>query len=151
MTLSETLHLENQAGHTTQTAQISRVAFWTGRVLSGLVILFMIFDGVTKLMMVEPVLKASAQLGLNVQQVAGIGIVLLICTLLYAIPRTAPLGAILLTGYLGGAVAIQLHAGNPLFETLFPVIFGVLVWAGLFARDEYLRKIVPVRRDGRKL
>jgi hypothetical protein len=75
----------------------------------------------------------------------GIGIILLICTVAYAIPRTSILGAILLTGYLGGAVATQLRAGNPLFETIFPIIFGVLIWAGVFLRDDRLRALVPFR------
>jgi hypothetical protein len=134
-TLNGTLILENQMSE-------SSGALWTGRIISGLVILFMIFDGVTKLMRVEPVLKASAELGLSIQQTVGIGIVALICTLLYAIPRTSILGAVLLTGYLGGAMAIQLRAGNPLFETLFPVMFGVLVWAGLAARDQRVRRLI---------
>ena len=134
-TLNGTLILENQMRE-------SSGALWTGRIISGLVILFMIFDGVTKLMRVEPVLKASAELGLSIQQTVGIGIAALICTLLYAIPRTSILGAVLLTGYLGGAMAIQLRAGNPLFETLFPVMFGVLVWAGLAARDQRARRLI---------
>ncbi len=129
-----------------QTPSPSKAALWTGRIISGVVVLFMVFDGVTKLMRVEPVLKAAAQLGFTVTQIAAIGILLLACTLIYVIPRTSVLGAILLTGYLGGAVATQVRAANPLFETLFPVIFGVLVWAGLFLRDRRLREMVPVRR-----
>ena len=145
-TLTETLQLGNQMQQAIQTAHTSKALPWTGRIISGLVILFMVFDGVTKLMKVEPVLKAAAQLGFSVQEIVGIGIVALICTLMYAIPRTSILGAILLTGYLGGATAIQVHVGNPAFETLFSVIFGVLVWAGLFARDQQLREMIPVRR-----
>jgi DoxX-like family len=135
----------NQMSSATEIRSQSKSALWTGRIISGLVVLFMVFDGVTKLMRVEPVLKAAAQLGFSVHQIVGIGIVLLICTLVYVVPRTSILGAILLTGYLGGAVAIQVRAGNPLFETLFPVIFGVLTWAGLFMRDHRLREMVPVR------
>jgi hypothetical protein len=137
--------LEHQKHPTIQTAPASQAALWAGRIISAIVILFMIFDGVTKLMKVEPVLKAAAQLGFSVQEIVGIGIIALICTVFYAIPQTSPLGALLLTGYLGGATAIQVHVGNPLFEMLFPVIFGVLVWAGLFARDERLRELIPVR------
>jgi uncharacterized membrane protein (UPF0182 family) len=123
----------------------SKAATWTGRAISGLVILFMIFDGVTKVLKVPQVIQASARLHLSMADTVGIGIVLLVCTALYAIPRTAILGAILVTGYLGGATAIQLQAQSPAFENVFPVIFGVLVWAGLFLRDAQVRSIMPVR------
>ena len=127
------------------TASNSKAATWTGRGISGLVILFMTFDGVTKVLKVPQVLQASARLHLSVADTVGIGIVLLICTALYAIPRTAILGAILLTGYLGGATAIQLQAQSPAFENAFPVIFGVLVWAGLYLRHAHVRSIMPLR------
>jgi hypothetical protein len=130
----------------TQAAPVSMKAVWTGRVISGLVVLFLLFDGVTKVMKVAPVLQASAQLGFPVSLIVAIGAVLLICTVIYAIPSTSILGAILLTGYLGGAVAIQARIGNPLFETLFPVIFGVLVWAGIVLRDNRLRALIPLRK-----
>jgi DoxX-like family len=137
---------EKQLQAAIQRPSQSKAALWTGRIVSGLVGLFLVFDGVTKLMRVEPVLKAAAQLGFSVEQIVWIGIVLLVCTLIFAIPRTAILGAILLTGYLGGATAIQVHVRNPVFETLFPVIFGVLVWAGIFLRDQQVRELIPVRR-----
>lgn len=124
----------------------SKASLWTGRIISGLMVLFLIFDGVTKLMKVEPVMKAAAQLGFTAAQMVGIGVLLLACTLLYVIPRTSILGAVLLTGYLGGATAIQVHAHNPIFETLFPVIFGAFVWAGLFLRDERLRVLIVKTR-----
>jgi DoxX-like family len=130
-----------------QTAPISKTALWTGRTISGLVVLFLLFDSITKLLKVDAVLKAAAQLGFSARQIVGIGLLLLICTIIYVIPRTSVLGAVLLTGYLGGATAIQVHVGNPMFETLFPVIFGVLVWAGLFMRDEMLRSLIPVRKQ----
>lgn len=123
----------------------SRAAIWTGRVISLLVILFLVFDGVTKVMQEKHVLAAAAQMGYSGEAMLWIGAVLLVCTVLYAIPRTSIFGAILLTGYLGGAVAIQAHAGKPLFDCSFPVIFGVLVWLGLFLRDAELRSIVPLR------
>jgi DoxX-like family len=123
----------------------SKAATWTGRAISGLVILFLVFDGVTKVLKVPQVVQASARLHLSMADTVGIGIVLLICTALYAIPRAAILGAILLTGYLGGATAIQLQAQSPAFENAFPVIFGVLVWAGLFLRDRQVRSIMPLR------
>jgi uncharacterized membrane protein (UPF0182 family) len=130
----------------TQAAPVSMKAVWTGRVISGLVVLFLLFDGVTKVMKVAPVLQASARLGFPVSLIVAIGAVLLICTVIYAIPSTSILGAILLTGYLGGAVAIQARIGNPLFETLFPVIFGALVWTGIVLRDNRLRALIPLRK-----
>ena len=126
-------------------ASMSKAPVWTGRAISGLVILFLIFDGATKVLKVPQVLQASTRLHLSIADTVGIGIVLLVCTALYAIPRTAILGAILLTGYLGGATAIQLQAQSPAFENAFPVIFGVLVWSGLFLRDAQVRSITPLR------
>jgi DoxX-like family len=129
----------------TQTVTVSKKKLWAGRIISGLAVLFLLFDGVAKVMKVAPVLEASARLGFSQNLVVGIGTVLLACVVVYVIPRTSILGAILLTGYLGGAVATQLRAGSPLFETLFPIIFGVLVWAGIFLRDNRLRTFVPLR------
>jgi DoxX-like family len=125
----------------------SKKIIWTGRILSTLVVLFMVMDGVMKLVKPAPVMQATARLGFSDSAITGIGIVLLACTILYAIPRTAVFGAILLTGYLGGAVATQVRAGSSLFETLFPVIFGVLVWGGPFLRDGRLRGLIPWRRS----
>jgi hypothetical protein len=91
-------------------------------------------------------MQASAQLQYPVWQIPVIGAVLLICTAVYAIPRTSVLGAVLLTGYLGGAVASQLRVGNPFFaETLFPVYFSLLRWGGLFLREPRLRALLPFR------
>ncbi len=118
---------------------------WAGRIISALVVLFLLFDGVTKVMKVTPVLQASAKLGYPESLIPVIGIILLVCTALYVIPRTSILGAILLTGYLGGATASQVRIGSPLFETLFPVIFGVLIWAGIFLREDRLRALIPLR------
>ncbi|HEY1577719.1 MAG TPA: DoxX family protein [Terracidiphilus sp.] len=119
---------------------------WTGRVLAGLVVLFMLIDAYGKFAKLPQVVDASARLGIPMSEAFSIGVLLLISTLIYAIPRTAVLGAVLLTGYLGGAVAIQMRAGSPTFEQVFPVIFGVIVWAGVFLRDCGLRKVFPVRR-----
>ena len=130
----------------TQPAPVSPKAVWAGRILSALAVLFLLFDGVTKIMKAAPVLQASAQLGYPVSLIVSIGAVLLICTGIYAIPRTSVLGAILLTGYLGGAVASQARIGNPLFETLFPIIFGALIWAGIFLREDRLRALIPLRK-----
>ena len=129
-----------------QQPSISKAALWTSRILTGLIVLFLLFDGITKVMKVPVVLKACAQIGLPENLVAAIGITLLVCTVLYVIPSTSILGAILLTGYLGGAVSIQLRVGNPLFsQTLFPVYFGVLVWLALYLRESRLRSLVPLR------
>ena len=128
------------------TGQVSKAALWASRLITGLVVLFLLFDGVTKVMKVSAVLAASAQLGLSQNLIVAIGITLLACTFLYVIPPTSILGAILLTGYLGGAVSIQLRVGNPLFgQTLFPVYFGVLVWLGLYLRDARLRILIPLQ------
>lgn len=125
---------------------VSKKGLWTGRILSGLAVLFLIFDGVTKVMKVPAVMQASAQMQYPLRLIPVIGIVLLVCTAVYAIPRTSILGAILLTGYLGGAVEAQLRAGNPLFaEALFPVYFSVLIWGGLFLRERRLRALIPFR------
>ncbi|MGH9684790.1 MAG: DoxX family protein [Candidatus Acidiferrales bacterium] len=129
-----------------QTEPASKSMLWTGRVISVLVVLFLLFDGVTKVLKVPAVLKAAAQLGFSAREIVGVGIVLLICTILYAIPRTAILGAILLTGYLGGATVTNLRAGYPTFEMLAPVIFGIVLWGGLFLRDRRLRTLIPVRK-----
>jgi hypothetical protein len=126
----------------TQTALVSKKGLWTGRILSVLVVLFLVFDSFGKFVKPIQVVEAFARLGMPMSLSVAIGTVLLVCTVLYAIPRTAFLGAILLTGYLGGAVAIQLRVGNPMFETIFPVIFGVLIWVGLFLRDAPLSSLI---------
>jgi hypothetical protein len=139
-------HSEEEIMQTgTQTVTVSKKKLWAGRIISGLVVLFLLFDGVAKLMKAAPVLEACTRLGIPQNLVVGIGTVLLACVAVYVIPHTSVLGAILLTGYLGGAVATQLRAGSPLFDTLFPVIFGVLIWAGIFLRDNRLRTFVPLR------
>jgi hypothetical protein len=128
-----------------QASPVSKGRLWTGRIISALVVLFLLFDGITKLMKVKPVLDASAQLGYPVGTIVGIGITLLVCTAFYVIPQTAVLGAILLTAYLGGAVASQVRIGNPIFDTLFPIIFGALAWTGLLLREDRLRALIPLR------
>jgi hypothetical protein len=129
----------------TQVGSVSKGSLWAGRTVSALVVLFLLFDGITKVMKVKPVLDASAQLGYPVGTIVGIGITLLVCTALYVIPRTAVLGAILLTGYLGGAVASQVRIANPMFDTLFPIIFALLAWVGILLREERLRALIPLR------
>ena len=116
---------------------------WAGRVISALVVAFLCVDGATKVLKARIAVDTSVQLGYPESVVAGIGILLLACVLLYAIPRTSILGAILLTGYLGGAVATHVRVGSPLFGyVLFPVYLGVLVWAGLYFRDDRLRMLL---------
>jgi hypothetical protein len=112
--------------------------FWAGWIVSGLVILFLLFDGGTKVLKVAPVLQACERLGLGSNAVLGIGTVLLACTALYAIPRTAVLGAILLTAFLGGAVATHVRGGSGVFEITFAIAFGGLAWLGLVLRDPRL-------------
>jgi hypothetical protein len=119
---------------------------WAGRILSGLMVAFLIFDGVTKLLKVSQVLEAQTRLGYPANLAPVLGSIVLVCTVVYVIPPVSVLGAILLTGYLGGAVASQLRIGAPMFDTCFPIIFGILVWAGLYLRDDRLRALVPVRR-----
>jgi hypothetical protein len=129
-----------------QPSAVSKKRLFAGRILSVLAVLFLLFDGVTKVMQEPHVMAASAQLGFSARAVVGIGMVLLVCTLIYAIPRMSVLGAILLTGYLGGATAIQARIGKPLFDLLFPIIFGVLIWVGIFLRENRLHSLIPLRK-----
>lgn len=130
-----------------ETAPISKGTLWTGRIMSTLPALFLLMDGVGKLVKPAPVVEGTVQLGYPESVLLGLGIVLLACTILYVIPRTAVLGAILLTGYLGGAVATHVRVGSPLFtHILFPVYVAVLIWGGLYLRDERLRALIPLRR-----
>ena len=123
----------------------SRVRLWVGRVLSALPALFLLFDAVMKLAKPAFVVEATVKLGYPETVIIALGILLLTCTIIYLIPRSAVLGAILLTGYLGGAVATHVRAGQGWFEILFPVIFGILLWGGLALREARLRELVPFR------
>jgi hypothetical protein len=119
---------------------ISKKNIWTGRIMSGLVVVLLSADASLKVLKNQLAVEGDARLGYPENTVVGIGILLLLCTLLYAIPRTAILGAILLTGYLGGAVATHVRVGNPwLGYVLLPVYIGVLAWGGLFLRDPRIR------------
>ena len=130
----------------TETAPASKTKVWVGRVMSGLVVLFLVFDSVMKFIQPAPVVEASEHLGLPLSLTVPIGIILLVCTTLYAIPRTSILGAILLTGYLGGAVLTHLRVGDPLFShVLFPTYMGVLLWGGLYLREDRLRALLPLK------
>lgn len=122
----------------------TRPMLWTGRIISALVVLFLLFDSITKLMKTAPVMEAFARLGYPQRVAPIIGAILLVCIIVYVIPRTSILGAILLTAYLGGATDSNVRSGYPLYLTLFPVIFGVLVWVGIFLRNGRLRSLIPV-------
>ena len=130
----------------TQTAPASRTSLWAGRVITVLVVLFLVFDCSIKLMKLAPAVEGTARLGYEVSLVPVIGFILLVCTALYLIPRTAILGAIILTGYLGGAVASQLRIGEPLLShVFFPIYFAALLWGGLYLREPRLRALFPLR------
>ena len=129
----------------TQTAATSKKMLWTGRIISALPVLFLLMDGVMKLLKPRVVVDATVQLGYPESVILGLGIVLITCTILYIIPPTSGLGAILLTGYLGGAVATHVRVGEGLFPVLFPVIVGVLIWGGLYLRNQRVRALVPLR------
>ena len=120
---------------------------WAGRVLSGLVVIFLLMDSGMKLMRLPIVLETQAQLGYSGSVTLPLGVILLACTILYAVPKTAVLGAILLTAYLGGAVATHVRIGSPLLShTLFGVYLGAMLWGGLYLREARLRDLVPLRR-----
>ena len=122
---------------------VSRAASRTGTVLTVLLALFLVVDAVPKLLQMPMVVEATQQMGFDASAVPVIGAVLLVCLVLYLVPRTAILGAVLLTGYLGGAVCAQLRIEAPVFSTmLFPVYFGILVWVALYLRSPQLRRVV---------
>ena len=130
----------------TKPQSISGAALWTGRILNALVILFMLFDAGVKVLKLDMAVKGTAQVGFPVSTVAPIGWACLISVILYAIPQTSILGAILLTGYLGGAVATNVRISSPTGFVLLPAIIGALAWAALWLRDERLRAMIPLRK-----
>ena len=121
---------------------VSKTQLWLSRILSALASTFLLVDGVMKLLKPPVVVQATLQLGYNDSAILGIGITLLVCTLLYIVPRTSTLGAVLLTGYLGGAVASNVRAGMPVFNVIFPIIIAALVWVGLGLRDHRIRNLL---------
>ena len=144
METTATIHANNSDA---QFGPLSKGRLWTGRIMSAPPALFLLVDGVGKLIKPAPVVEGTVQLGYPESVLLGLGIVLLTCTVLYTIPRTAILGAILLTGYLGGAIATHVRVGSPLFShILFPVYLAVLIWGGLYLRDERLGALIPLRR-----
>ena len=122
----------------------SKRAAWTGRIMSGLAVAFLIFDSLGKLLEVQPVIDGTKQLGYSPDLVFGLGVTLISCVLAYLVPWTSVLGAVLLTGYLGGAVATHVRVGNPLVtHILFPTYIAALLWGGLVLRDARLRALLP--------
>lgn len=124
---------------------VSSVHLWAGRITSGLPALFLLVDGLMKLFKPPIVVQATVELGYPESVIVGLGLTLLTSTLLYLIPRTSILGAILLTGYLGGAVATHVRVGGPIFNIVFAVIVGALLWGGIWLRDGRLREMLPLR------
>jgi hypothetical protein len=120
----------------------------TGRFLSGLAAVLLALDSFGKLVRAQAVIDGTTQLGYSANTVVPLGVLLLACVIIYAVPRTALLGALLLTGYLGGAVATHVRVGNPLFtHILAPTYVAALIWGGLMLRDARLRALAPWRRQ----
>jgi hypothetical protein len=140
--------MEHAMPMSTQTEPVSKPALWSGRLLSGLVILFLLFDGAIKLVPWPVVTETMDRIGYGSSETLArfLGAITIACTVLYAVPPTSILGAILRTGYLGGAVASHLRIGSPLFtHILFGVYLGLMVWGGLWLRDRKLRTLLPLR------
>lgn len=129
-------------------AAISGGRKWAAYIMSGLPGLFLLWDAVMKLFKPAFVVKATVELGYPESTIIGIGVVLLASTLLYLVPRTAILGAICLSGYLGGAIATQVRVQAVLFNIVFPVLLAALLWGGLWLRDRRLRELLPLRSPG---
>ena len=123
---------------------ISKGQLWAGRIISGLPALLLLVDAVMKFIKPAPVVDTTVKLGYPESAIVGIGAVLLVSTVLYLIPKTSVLGAILLTGYLGGAVATHVRVQEGWFPIIFPVVFGALLWLGLYLRDQRLRALLPL-------
>ena len=141
-------HNQSFAGAIPTSHAGSNRMLWTGRVLSGNAVAFLIFDSAGKLLQVQPVLEGTRQLGYPEDVVFGLGVTLLSCVLAYVIPRTSVLGAVMLTGYLGGAVATHVRVGSPILtHILFPAYVAALLWGGLMLRDARLRAFAPWRRS----
>jgi DoxX-like protein len=130
------------ASDTYKASESNKLQLWAGRIISILPALFLLIDGIMKLVKPAVVVEATVKLGYPEGTIVGLGIVLLACTVLYLIPRTSVIGAILLTGYLGGAIATHVRVGGPLFPVTFPLILGAMLWGGLYLRNERLRALV---------
>ena len=133
---------------TIEVMPVSKAARWAGRIMSGIVVLFLVFDGGIKLIPLDIVIETSRQLGIPENLARTLGVLTLLGTALYAFPRTSVLGAIVLTGYIGGAIYVHVRAGSPLFtHTLFGVYLALLIWGGLYLRDPLLRALIPFRQQ----
>ena len=133
---------------TIQIPAVSNKALWAGRIISGIVILFLLLDGAMKLVPLDIVNDTSRELAIPIDLSRTLGVLTLIGVALYAWPRTSVLGAIFMTGYLGGAIYVHVRAGSPLFShTLFGVYLGLLIWGGLYLRDGMVRALIPLRRS----
>ena len=131
-------------GATTRSQPGSKRTAWAGRIMSGLAVAFLIFDSLGKLLEVQPVIDGTKQLGYSPDLVFGLGVTLISCVLAYLVPWTSVLGAVLLTGYLGGAVATHVRVGSPVVtHVLFPTYIAALLWGGLVLRDARLRALLP--------
>jgi hypothetical protein len=138
--------LDSAAPATRAPADVSAIARWTGRAATGIAVLFIVFDTAVKLVSAKVAVDATVQLGYAPHHVPAIGIIELACLALYLVPRTAFVGAVMWTGYLGGAVASNVRLDNPLFShTLFPVYVAALLWGGLYSRDARLRALFARR------
>lgn len=130
----------------THPSGVSRGSLWAGRIITGLIVLFFLFDSIAKLVKPAFIVEANQQLGYAEHLIIPIAIVLLVSTVLYVIPVTAVLGAILLTAYMGGAVVTHVRVDGPVFNIVFAVLFGILVWAGLYFREPRLQSLIPLKR-----
>src|SRR5579864_3525753 len=129
---------------TPQATPVSSGMLWTGRIITVLVGLFLLFDSGVKLIKAPSAVQGTIQLGYPETAIVPIGVTLLVSLVLYLVPRTSILGAILLSGYLGGATATMVRVSSPWVP--MPVVIGALVWAGLYFRDEQVRSLIPLRR-----
>jgi uncharacterized membrane protein YphA (DoxX/SURF4 family) len=127
---------------TTTPTPVSKKSLWTGRILSTLPVLMLIFSAVMKFVKPPSFAEGMTKLGIPESLATGLGVLELACVILYVIPRTAVLGAILLTGYLGGAILTHLRVGD---NFIGPIVFGVFIWGGLFLRDTRVRALIPLR------
>jgi hypothetical protein len=123
---------------------VSKPALWTGRVMSALPVLLVLFSSVMKLMKTAAVMEGFARTGVPERLIIPVGVIELVCVIAYVIPQTAVLGAILMTGLLGGAAITNLRIGDPTYPV--PIVLGMMAWGGLFLRDARLRELIPIRK-----
>ena len=135
-------HVDEIIMQANQTTTLSSGTIWTGRILSFLPALFLLVDAIMKFIKPAVVVDTTVQLGYAEGVIVPLGAVLLMSTVLYLIPRTSVIGAILLTGYLGGAVATHVRVGAGIFPIIFPVVMGMLIWAGLYLRDQRVQAVI---------